>query len=120
MFTRSVGPKVELDWLETKLGGKYELRKGGLLGSGNDDAKEILVLNRAIRWMETGLEYEADPRQAELLLEGVGLDGGVYKLTATPGPRALVEQLVDDKALPASEITGFRGRESQVLGGGQD
>ena len=57
----TVGPKVELDWLEMNLEGKYELRKGGRLGPGKDDAKEILVLNRAIRWIETGLEYEADP-----------------------------------------------------------
>ena len=61
----TVGPKVELDWLEMKLEGKYELRKGGRLGPGKDDAKEILVLNRAIRGTEIGLEYEADPRQAD-------------------------------------------------------
>ena len=39
----SVGLKVELDWLETKLDGRYELRKGGRLGAGENDAKEILV-----------------------------------------------------------------------------
>ena len=44
----SAGPKVELDWLESQLEGKYELRKGGRLGAGDQDAKEILVLNRAI------------------------------------------------------------------------
>ena len=42
------GPKSELNWLETQLEGKYELRKGGRLGPGKDDAKEILMLNRAI------------------------------------------------------------------------
>ena len=30
----SVGPKIELDWLETKLESRYELRKGGRLGPG--------------------------------------------------------------------------------------
>ena len=48
------------------------------------------MLNRAIRWTETGLEYEADPRQAERLLEGLGLDEKCNR-TATPGLRALVE-----------------------------
>ena len=109
----TVGPKAELDWLETQLEGKYELRKGGRLGPGKDDAKEILVLNRAIRWTETGLEYEADPRQAERLLEGLGLDEKCNK-TATPGLRALVEQLVEDKPLPTSEITGFRGQAARA------
>ena len=42
---------------------KYELRKGGRHGPGKDDAKEILVLNRVIRYTDAGLEYEADPRQ---------------------------------------------------------
>jgi hypothetical protein len=28
---------------------KYELRKGGRLGPGKDDAKEILFVNRVIR-----------------------------------------------------------------------
>ena len=45
----SAGPRVELDWLESQLEGEYELRKGGLLAPGDQDAKEILVLNRAIR-----------------------------------------------------------------------
>ena len=68
----SSGPKVKLDWLESQLEGKYELRKGGRLGLGDQDAKEILVLNRAIRWTEQGLECEADPRQGERLFEGLG------------------------------------------------
>ena len=80
----SAGPKVEFDWLQSQLGGKYELRLGARLGSGDQDAKEILVLNRAIRWTEHGLEYEADPRQGERLLEGLGL-AGECKSVATPG-----------------------------------
>jgi hypothetical protein len=31
---------------------RYELRKGGRLGPGKDDAKEILVLNRVQRRLE--------------------------------------------------------------------
>ena len=46
----TVGPKAELELLEADLGSKYEFRKGGCLGPGRDDANEILVLNRAIRW----------------------------------------------------------------------
>ena len=111
-FTTS-GPKVELDWFEAKLESRYELRKGGRLGPGRNDSKEILVLNRAIRWTESGLEYEADPRQAERLLEGLGLDDKCNS-TATPGLRALVEQLVDDKAVPVNEVTGFRGQAARA------
>ncbi len=65
----TVGAKCDLDWLETSMENKYELRKGGRLGPGKDDAKEILVLNRVIRYTSAGLEYEADPRQGKRLLE---------------------------------------------------
>ena len=69
---------------------KYELRKGGRLGPGKNDAKEILVLNRVIRYTEHGLEYEADPRQAEGLLEGLKLDSGCNPV-ATPGLKPLID-----------------------------
>ena len=35
----STGAKVELNWLERQLAGKYELRKGGRARPGADDAK---------------------------------------------------------------------------------
>ena len=111
-FTTS-GPKVELDWFEAKIESRYELRKGGRLGLGKDDAKEMLVLNRAIRWTENGLKHEADSRQADRLLVGLGNDDKC-NATATPGLRALVEKLVDDKTLPVSEVTGFRGQAARA------
>ena len=104
----SVGAKCDLDSLEKLMEAKYELRKGGRLGPGKDDAKEILVLNRVIRYTDHGLECEADPRQAERLLEGLKLDGGCNPV-ATPGLEPLIDQLTEDKTLPASELTGFRG-----------
>ena len=88
----SVGPKVELDWLEARLESRYELRKGCRPGPGEIDVKEILVQNCAIRWTESGLECEADPRQAERLLDGLGLDGDC-KSVATPGLKPLIDQL---------------------------
>ena len=72
----SCGAKEDLDWFEDALESRYELKKGGRLGPGLEDAKEITVLNRVLRWTEAGLEYEADPRQCERLLEGLGLDSG--------------------------------------------
>jgi hypothetical protein len=78
----TVGAKCDLDWLETSMENKYELRKGGRLGPGKDDAKEILVLNRVIRYTSAGLEYEADPHQGETSWRVWVLTG-----TAIPRPR---------------------------------
>ena len=103
----SAGPKCELDWFEDKLEARYELKKGGRLGPAPSDKKELSVLNRIIRWTDKGIEYEADPRQSERLLEGLGLDAGCNP-TATPGLKAIVEQLKEDKLLGTDNHTKFR------------
>ena len=81
---------------------------------GPNNAKELTVLNRILRYTEAGYEYEADPRQAEKLLESLHLDDGCNS-AATLGLTALVEQLEEDKPMPAAgEHTEFRSRELPV------
>ena len=104
----STGPKDELDWLEGQLESRYELRKGPRLGPGVDDAKELTVLNRVLRYTPQGFEYEADPRQAEKLLEGLRLDDGCNSV-AQPGSKPLLEQLEKDVPLADGSHTEFRG-----------
>ena len=61
-----------------------------------------------MRWTDGGVEYEADPRQGERLLESLELNGEGCKATATPGLKPLVESLMEDKALDAEGHTVFR------------
>jgi len=103
----TAGPKCELDWFERLLEETYELKKGGRLGPGAKDTKELTILNRVIRWTDMGLEYEADPRQAERFLEGLGLDDGC-KSVATPGQKLEIDALKEDKSIPADEYSVFR------------
>ena len=79
----TTGSKRELDWFEAELEKRYELTKGGRLGPGENDAKEGTILNRVVRRTVNGLEYEADPRQCERLLEQMGLEGA--NSVSTPG-----------------------------------
>ena len=102
----STGPKCHLDWLEAKLESKYELRKGGCLGPGAKDCKELTVLNRVMRWTKGGLEYEADPRQVERLLKGLRLDSGCNSV-ATPGLKPLVEQLETTSGIAGGQSHRF-------------
>ena len=76
----AAGPKDSLDWFEAQMKSKYELTVGGRLGPGARDDKEATVLNRVIRWTGQGLEHEADPRQAERLLEELDLEGEGVKV----------------------------------------
>ena len=103
----TAGLKCELDVFEDQLEAKYELKKGGRLGPGASDCKELTVLNRVIRWTDEGIEYEADPRQAEKLLEGLSLDDAC-KARATPGQKPIVDNLKNDKALSVEDHTMFR------------
>ena len=112
----SCGPKRQLDWFENLLEARYELKRGGRLGPGKDDAREISVLNRILRWTETGLEYEADPRQCERLLEGLQLDDSCNG-AATPGLKPLPAQIDAEQPLPPdkqSEILALAARSNYV------
>ncbi len=103
----SVGAKRDLDWFEAAMEENYELTKQPRLGPGPQDAKEATVLNRVIRWTDEGLEYEADPRQSEKLIEECGLTG--VNTVATPGVRLSFDQVERDPPLPAHLHTAFRG-----------
>lgn len=38
-------------------------------GARNDDAKELLILNRRVFWRESGIGYHIDPKHAKSLIE---------------------------------------------------
>ena len=85
-----VGSKPELDWFDKCMLEHYELTLQPRLGQGDGDAKEGVILNRIVRWTSTGIEYEADPRQAEKLIQECCLEGS--NPTATPGLRASFDE----------------------------
>ena len=83
-FTSS-GPADALDWLEGAIGEEYEIAIAPRMGPGPGDAKEGRVLNRVVTWHENHIEYEADPRQVERLIDECGLTGA--NVPGTPGAK---------------------------------
>ena len=63
-----VGSGDDLDWLSQKLNGKVQKAQ---LGPGHD--REATVLNRCVTYSDSGLTWEADPRDAELAVAELGL-----------------------------------------------
>ena len=63
--------------LVTMLSAVFELKVRAQLGPDRNDAKEVRVLNRMIRYVNDDrgerAEYEADPRHAELIVSQLGL-----------------------------------------------
>jgi hypothetical protein len=52
----------------------YELKVRGIMGGGDDDCQEIRILGRRLTWKGDVMEYEADPKHAEMIWEEIGLD----------------------------------------------
>ncbi len=94
----TTGAAEDLDWLEDKFEEKYAITRRGRLGPAADDQKEMVLLNRIVRWIDNvGLEIEADPRQGERLVAQLGLDGA--NALTTPGVKATVAELEGDEAI---------------------
>ena len=102
----TTGSKEDLDWFLGCLQERYELTESARLGPGDEDDKEARILNRVVRWTSEGLEYEADPRQVEQLVQDLHLEGA--KPLGTPGCKATAEQLVEDAPVLADQETPFR------------
>jgi len=102
----TVGPKSAPDNFVNKLKTKYELKEAARLGAGEEDSKEARVLNRIVRWTAEGLEYEADPRQAEKVIQELGLEG--CKGVATPAVGHSFEEIRKDEPIDQSQMTNSR------------
>ena len=64
-------------------------------------------MNRVVRWTADGIEYEADPRQAEKFLRDLKLDGVGVKSVGSPGVKSIREQLDGDQLLEAGKTTPY-------------
>ena len=103
----ATGPADALDWFETSVGQEYEITVGPRLGPGPNDAKETRAFNRVITWHEDGVDYEADPRQAERLIGECGLTGANHM--GIPGAKISFQEHEADVPVGPKLFTAFRG-----------
>ena len=47
----------------------FEIKVRAVLGGDPKDDKEVTILGRTVRWMDWGIEYEADSRHRKQVLE---------------------------------------------------
>ena len=66
-------------------------------------------MNRIMPWCDEGSEYEADPRQAEKLIEELETSGEAVKAVATPRVKCSQIMIDDDVPLAIDGHTHFRG-----------
>lgn len=101
--------REEIIWVKEEMEKKYTLKLRGILGVEQGDDRELTILNRALRWDHEGVKYEADPRHAELTIEGLGLRNA--KEVVTPGVKEgnkSEEGGENDKELAGERATAYR------------
>ena len=61
---------------------EWQVKLEGILGPPQepDCVHEIRTLNRLMTWNDTGIEWDADPRHAALIIEGLGISSGGAKI----------------------------------------
>ena len=69
---------------------KYKI-KTEKLGQGDGCKSEIRILNKVLRATSEGIELEADPRHAELVVKELGLDNA--KASLVPGSQGEVKKV---------------------------
>ena len=63
-----VGPAKKVEWMKKGLARVFEI-KAKFFGPAEEGFQsELSLLNRIVRWIAYGLEYEADHRRAELII----------------------------------------------------
>ena len=82
------------------------------MGPGRSDAKEARVVNRVVTLRDDGIEYKADPRQAERLIEECGLTGA--NPMSTPWVKISYQEHAADAPLPLNLQTPFRGSSARA------
>ena len=65
------GPLENLEWVIENMKRHLKL-KANILGPEDKCENEVRILNRVIRWGESGIEYECDQTHGDILVEKMG------------------------------------------------
>ena len=68
----STGTGPDLEWFRAILERSFKI-KTNVIGPGQEDDKELKILNRVVRFTGEGVEYEGDIRHAEIIVKQLGL-----------------------------------------------
>ena len=96
-----------LNWFREQIQNRFEVKFRGRIGPSEKDSKSIRILNRVVQWTEKGIEYEADQRHAELIIQDMCLkkesNGAV-----TPGVKVSSEDDKQNQPLTQQQATQYR------------
>ena len=82
------------------------IKNRGIIGPAPGYVKVIRILDRMLTWKESGLEYEADQRHADKIIQDLGL--GDSTAVTSPGVQPNVQDN-DDDYMEREEAKIYRG-----------
>ena len=97
------GSDEELEKCSKMMSTEYDVKVRGKLGPDKTDDKAITILNRCVTWTDQGIQYEADPRHVEILINEMESHG--VKPSLVPGSKSSSKADDDDPHLVASQAT---------------
>ena len=92
-------------WLNGVIQKAFET-KTKVIGPGRSDEKQAKVLNRTVTYTESGIQYEADPRHAEIIVREMDFES--CKEVATPGSEEEVVTAKSEEKLEQSRSAKYR------------
>ena len=109
------GSDADLEWALREMEKRFLVKVVGKLGGDKGDDRELRVLNRIIRWRDSGVYYEADPRHSEILQEAYNPEG---KKVTTPVVKTKTEKKrFEEEENPDNEALSEKAEE-ELLGEG--
>ena len=112
----SCGTRSDLLRLKEQCVGKFEVT-AEILGPEKDQASEIRVRNRIVRWTDAGLESEPDQRHAEIGIRDFGLEGMKVNKFNTPRTKEDLNKFSTPKGVTRVEVLEEPTRQRQPLTG---
>ena len=80
----NIGSEEDLNWFKSQISSRFEFKHKARLGPDAGDDKSVRILNRIISWEDdVAINYEADQRHAEILVESMNLE--TANVVSTPG-----------------------------------
>eukprot|EP00973_Karenia_brevis_P075868 10540854-Karenia_brevis.AAC.1 len=101
----STGKGEDLQWMRKRIEKEYEISTE-IIGPEIGDKKQAKVLNRTMTYTNNGIEYEPDPRHAEIIVKELGLEQ--CNTVLTPGISEEPEKKDDGEALKSEEAAKYK------------
>jgi hypothetical protein len=92
----------------------FEIKAIAKLGPEDKDDKEVTILGRTVRWKNWGIEYEADVKHRNIVMEHFGFNEKTHGLTGNGNAEIHDEEDENDEKLVGGEVTSFRAVAARI------